>query len=246
MSNSTTQTTWNSQGNSNASQNYLIGALFLIIYIISATTSALFFARNLPSYFAGLIDNDALAFLVTGAMGAMFLDTAAIGWHYISKRDADQTIEQISIARGAFVILGLMALLASGVYILMEYRFKGTLIEGSAGVALNMLAVLLITGALTINMGALLAYQHSSPAGKAKRYQAAMKARMFDRVANATERAQQEIEDQLVADIIAQNLPQWQIDTLNAFTSDSANKVRPKLPASNGTNYERPKISPKA
>ncbi len=130
-------------------------AVGVIFWLLSAVTTAAFFARFAPS--GGALAGPDLAPAAAGVMGVALLDVGALAWAYLRARGATSGA-QMTIALAAAVLDLLLSLATSGLYVALTSSFDVQLPVASLHAAGATVAVL----ALAANFGALFIWQVTS------------------------------------------------------------------------------------
>lgn len=159
---------WDSLGVEVTSEREFLGratwaALRVALLLLSAITTAAFFAEYAAGLFGWLVGPD-MAPYMAAAVGALTLDGGLTAWAYLRQRHAD-SMGQMSIA-GAMSIADLTAsLIVTGLYLLLRgglalgvYDAAGALTDFGRG--LHIMGALVITVGICVNFAAAFAYAH--------------------------------------------------------------------------------------
>lgn len=143
---------------------WLAGALGVIFFLLSSITTYLFFSTYAPAlgHWAGAQN----APIVSGLMGVICLDFAALAWGYVRAKAAT-TGAQMTIALTISALDLVLGLATSALYVVLSTTLAsgvraadGTLTD--FGFVLNLAGVLVITLALVANFAAIYIYQNTS------------------------------------------------------------------------------------
>jgi len=172
-------------GTENLSQNLLIGALQSIIIIASAVTTFGFFATYAPNVFSILPHAQSRA-IASGVFGILLLDLACLGWSLTGRREAPQTLKQISIANGMSSVLLVGAVGTSIVFILLSTSFVN--LGGQALGLTQLFGTIIILLATGLNFVGAFLYQRYSVKAESRQASARTQAILRQHVYNRTQK----------------------------------------------------------
>ena len=143
---------------------WLAAALAVIFFLLSSVTTYLFFSTYAPAL--GQWAGAANAPIVSGLMGVICLDFAALAWGYVRAKAAT-TGAQMTIALTISALDLVLGLITSALYVILSttlssgvYAADGSLT--SFGFILNLAGVMVITLALVANFAAVYIFQNTS------------------------------------------------------------------------------------
>lgn len=202
-------------GSHNTAQNIIVGALLAVIVIASIVTTFGFFAEFAPNV-VSFLDSARARAIASGIFGVLLLDIACLGWALTARRDAPQTMKQISIANGMSALLLLGAVGTSIVYILLSTTLVS--LSGTALSLTQMFGTAIMLVAVGANFVGGWLYTRNSVSAEQKAEAAKVNARIRARVYEQARRRIHEQEDALAAEIVGANMPLAERRFVSAMT----------------------------